>query len=394
MSARRLAAAAVVLALLIAGCGADEESTTARKPELGMLLALTGIPFSTATAEGGQDGARAVDGGTIKVTGPPTIDPPMAIKQFTDLVATRPDGVVVFPIPAELWRRPLSQAADSGVKLAGIHVPPVEGSKVPLYVGMREKEAASRLAALLAEELGADARGTIVLGIGPAGEPVNENRILGYKETLAAKLPDVRVVGPLTTGNEPVRNLEAWTQIFNRNPDALAFLGTTDQDAGSLSRLKAQRDVPALVGAFDPSVSNGALAAIADGRMVAAVEQQPYFRGYLAARVLGLAVRETKPVPNGWLDTGIEIVSRDNVDAVQERSASLENTRAFYKPRIAEMFANGLDGLPAQAARRRRPRARRALSPAQVASEASGTTAASSGSRPASSAATSIIRSS
>jgi ribose transport system substrate-binding protein len=349
---RRLGAAAAVLVLAcagIAGCGDDEEgggggSAAAKQPELGMLLALTGIPFSTQTTDGAEDGTAAVDG-KLTVTGPPTIDPTTAIKQFNDMVATRPDGIVIFPIPADLWVAPLSRAADRGIKLNAIHVPTSEGSKVPMYVGMREKEAAAQLAQRFVEALGPDAKGEIVLGIGPAGEPVNENRILGYKETFARELPDVKVIGPITTGNEPVKNLEAWTQVFNRYPDALAYLGTTDQDSSSLAKLKDQRGGATLVGAFDPSTSNGALQAIADGRMLAGVGQQPYIRGYIAARVLGEAVKADKAVPEGWIDTGTEIIAKDNVAEITEREASLDATRAYYEPMIDEMFANGLDSL-------------------------------------------------
>jgi len=347
---RRFAAATVAAALAvagIAGCGGDSGSGSGGKaqPELGMLLALTGIPFSAATADGGRDGAEAA-GAKLTVTGPPTIDPSTAIKRFTDLVATRPDGVAVFPLPADLWVRPLSQAAKAGVKLGALHVPPSAGSEVPLYVGMREREAAARLAQQFAEKLGPDAKGEIVLGIGPAGEPVNENRILGYKETFARELPGVKVVGPLTTGNEPTKNLAAWTQVFNRYEGALAFLGTTDQDSGSLAKLKQQRGGSTLVGAFDPSVDNGALTAIETGAMFAAVEQQPYIRGYIATRVLGEAVKADKPVPEGWIDTGIEVVTQANAATVAKRQSSGAATRAFYEPVIDKMFKDGLAGLP------------------------------------------------
>src|SRR5207244_1663475 len=114
------------------------------------------------------------------------------------------------------------------------------------------------------------------------------------------ELPNVKVIGPLTTGNEPTANRNAWTQIFNRYPKALAFVGTTDQDVTSLAALKRTRNKSTLVGAFDPSKANGALQAIADGRVLAAVGQQPYIRGYVATRVLGEAVKEGKPVPKGW----------------------------------------------------------------------------------------------
>lgn len=350
--------AILLIAGVLAGCGGSDDSSTSASSgggetgseksdggKLGLLLALTGIPFSTYTTQGSEDAADEV-GAELTVAGPPTINPTEAIKQFEDMIATGPDGVTVFPIPAELWVPPFSRAAAKGVKLDAIHVPPVEGSEVPLYVGMREKEAAEKLAQVFVDELGPDASGEIILGIGPAGEPVNENRILGYEAVFSSELPDVKVVGPLTTGNEPVENLNNWSQIFQRYPDALAYVGTTDQDCGSLAKLKAKEGGSTLVGAFDPSVENGCLPGIESGDVLAAVEQQPYIRGYIATRVLGEAVSEDVDVPEGWIDTGIQVVTEANAAELTKTLSSIEATRAYYKPTIEEIFADGLDGLP------------------------------------------------
>lgn len=342
--------AVLLVAGLLAGCGGGDDSSSGGSEEksggkLGLLLALTGIPFSTYTTQGSEDAAKEV-GAELSVAGPPTINPTDAIKQFEDMVATSPDGVTVFPIPAELWVAPFSRAAAKGVKLDAIHVPPVEGSEVPLYVGMREKEAAEDLAQVFVDELGPDASGEIVLGIGPAGEPVNENRILGYEAVFSSELPDVKLVGPLTTGNEPVENLNNWSQVFQRYPDALAYVGTTDQDCGSLAKLKAKEGGSTLVGAFDPSVENGCLPGIEKGDVLAAVEQQPYIRGYVATRVLGEAVSEGVDVPEGWIDTGIQVVTEANAAELTKTLSSIEATRAYYQPTIEEIFADGLDGLP------------------------------------------------
>ncbi len=346
---RRVALLLAATVLVLSGCGSSGGSSSGShgksSPKLAMQLALTGIPFSTQTAQGGQDGARAA-GASITVEGPPTIDPTVSIKQFNDLVATQPDGIVEFPVPAALWVHPFSQATHQGIRIVAIHVPPSPGSDVNMYVGMQEKQAAAELAQLFVQKLGRNARGQIVLGIGPAGEPVNENRILGYKETFAKEMPHVTVIGPFATGSDPIKNLSAWTSIWGAHPNALAFLGTTDQDSGSLAKLKAERGGKVLIGAFDPAIGNGGLAAIARGNMLAGVEQQPYLRGYIAARVLGLAAKAGKPVPTGWVDTGIEVVTQANAAAIVQQQSSLEATRAFYKPLLDKIFANGLAGLP------------------------------------------------
>jgi len=80
--------------------------------------------------------------------------------------------------------------------------------------------------------------------------------------------------------------------------------------------------------------------------VLAAVEQQPYIRGYVATRVLGEAVNEGVDVPEGWIDTGIQVVTKDNAAELAETQSSIEATRAYYAPTIEEIFGEGLDGLP------------------------------------------------
>ena len=80
--------------------------------------------------------------------------------------------------------------------------------------------------------------------------------------------------------------------------------------------------------------------------MLAAVDQQPYIRGYVATRVLAEAAKEGVDVPEGWIDTGILIVDKKNAGDIEKAQGSLDATRAYYKPEIEKIFSDGLKGLP------------------------------------------------
>jgi ribose transport system substrate-binding protein len=326
--------------------GGSTSTSTEGKVKLGALMSITGIPFSTELSEGAEAGAEVV-GAEMQIAGPPNIDPTVAIKQFEDMVASKPGGVAVFPIPPEIWGPPSKRAVEAGVKVASLNVPPVEGSEVPLFVGMKEKQAGEQLAHAFVEELGSNASGQIVLGIGVPGEPTNENRIYGFEAEIEKEMPNVEIVGPLTTSTEPIEALNAWAQIFQKYPNALAYLGNTDSDCSALSKLKKEgMGKGVLVGAFDPSVENGCLPAIEEGFVLAALYQQPYLQGYVVSRILGEAVKAGEELPEGWIDTGSVLVDKENAKEISQSLSSPQERAAYFKPKIEKIFANGLSGLP------------------------------------------------
>ena len=98
--------ALLAISIGLAACGGSSGGSSSdsgsgsgnEHPHLGLLLALTGIPFATETRKGSED-AAALTGAELDVAGPPTIDPTTAIKDFEDMVATKPDGVTVSRSP-------------------------------------------------------------------------------------------------------------------------------------------------------------------------------------------------------------------------------------------------------------------------------------------------------
>jgi ribose transport system substrate-binding protein len=320
---------------------ADDMSASAEQErlKLGMVLILTNIPFGQQIADGAKAAAEDVNA-DVQITGPTSIDPALAQKQASDLVAAGLDGLSVAPFPTEAWPRALSELKDKLENTITHNVPPTDGSGVDLYVGVNDIAQGRALATETIKNAGwtADTTGKILLGqCVPGDTGVLASRMKGMKEVFERELPNAEVKGPIQVSVDPNQNTSDWENVLKANPDPLAAGGTCDQDGESLYKLKTASGDDYAVFAFEtpPNTVKG----IQDGTIIANVSVDWWLEGYQAIRILAERARGND-VAGGWVDTGYTVIDQSNVDAVIERNASEEAARAWYAEAIADFEAD------------------------------------------------------
>ena len=70
----------------------------------------------------------------------------------------------------------------------------------------------------------------------------------------------------------------------------------------------------------------------------------PYLQDYLPVLALVRQLRDHKPMPKGWINSGTEIVTKANVDALYPRETDHAAETKWYADHIAAKFAD-LDSL-------------------------------------------------
>jgi ribose transport system substrate-binding protein len=318
-----------------------------KKPvKLAMELTLTGVKFGQDT-KAGIEGFVEEDGAVeLDVQGPPSIDPVTAQKQLTDMLAKNPDAVGVAPFPPELWQRTLTTihqrfpdaSLTFNIKPAG-KVEDVDKAPIQTFVGVDDTESAREVLRKTIElaGLGPDTTGMAIIGQCVAGETgVLYERTQGFKQVFAELLPEVEV-HEFDSKVEPQANTNAWTAELAANPDPVLAIGTCDQDGTSLYKIKKQRGYTFPVGAVEtpPEV----VAGIKDGSILASSAVNWYLEGYTAARLLAEAARGAE-MPKGFVDIGTTLITKDNIDEIEKRDSSLAETKAWYAPKIEELFAD------------------------------------------------------
>lgn len=158
---------------------------------------------------------------------------------------------------------------------------------------------------------GPEATGKALLGVCVPGLNILEERIEGVREGLA-EAPGIVINETFGTEVEPSRNLPIWEQQLLANPDATIMVGSCSTDTVSVGKVNAANDLRLITGGYD--VTPETLAEVQQGHTAVTIGQGTYVQGYLTVRAVVDSLRSGEPVPSGWIDSGTELVTADNVD--------------------------------------------------------------------------------
>ena len=204
-----------------------------------------------------------------------------------------------------------------------------------LHTAPKQKDQGRAMADVLADQLGADASGKVIVGICLPGLELIEARIVGFRERMAERLPGVEYPPNFDVSFDQTENYARWNDIIDQNPGALAYVGYCENDLPSLVRIKeADPEADYLIGSI--GINPDGLMGIADGTAAVAIRQKPFMQGYVAMRAMLENLAAGTAVPRGCTDVQPEVVTADNVAAVTAREESLANgtaeTKAYYQP--------------------------------------------------------------
>ena len=333
-------AASVLVAASACGGGSNGGSGggSSGTKKITFAVANISLNFAVEMANGGRFAADDVGGIDLNVVGPATTDGPQEVQLFQNAIVRHNDGAVVENLAPDLFTRPYADAVARGIPIVALDTIALPGSNVNLYVGNDNYGLGVTLAEEAIKRLPSGASGTVVIGVPNPGVPVLDSRAKGIKDTFAAKLPNVRVLGPFQTYSDPGKSYNAWSSQVRSNPKALAFLGVGDADSYSLARLKRETKGSYLTAGFDLDAKT--LEAVQDGTNFVTISPEHYFKGYIALRLLADAVKADKDLPQGWFAEPGLTVDSSNVAEIIKRQTSDTERRSWLKPHIEEVFAD------------------------------------------------------
>jgi ABC-type sugar transport system substrate-binding protein len=358
------AIAAMLLALGLAACGGGDDSSSSggsteaetettggggegeakEQVSVSMVEILTGVAFGVEIKEGMEDFAAEDGSVDLEVQGPPSTEPEVAQKMAADLLAKSPDAMGVAPFPPELWTRTMKTITEQVDNYLVFNERPssepqdVTAAPIQLFVGTDDKSEAREMleAAIKAAKLPKSTTGNVILGQCVAQEAgVLAQRTEGFEEALANLLPNA-TADKFTSEVEPQANTEAWTTKLAAEPNPVLATGTCDQDGTSLYKVKKAKGYDFPVGAME--LPPETIAGLKDGSILVAMGTNWWLQGYTATRMLAEAARGEE-LPEGWVDTGQQLFTGDDLAEVEERAS---NPEKFYAAGIEEIFSNGM----------------------------------------------------
>lgn len=267
-----------------------------------------------------------------EVTGPTKMDAPTAISMFEGLLAKNPSGMALVPNPQDPWTPILNQYAEEA-KIIMVANGDAPGTPRQAYVGADEI-AFGRAEAQAVIDAGVT-EGLVVIGsCFPPALPL-QLRDQGAREVFA-DYPDI-VVETYDSTAEQTTNYAFWENIVTANPDIKAGIGLCTFEgptfADLMPKLNAEGiDFVTVTADLIPET----LDAIENGYVDAAVGQHPFLQGYLPMYFMIEHVVNGKDLPAGQVLLPGEIVTKGNLEIVQERNTDAAKALEWYSDFLSE----------------------------------------------------------
>ena len=228
------------------------------------------------------------------------------IRIIESQIASKVDAIAVAPSQADQVQPTLEKAVAAGIPVILIDTDITGFTNKAAFVGTDNKLGGQLGGEFIVKALTAGDEVAIIRGA--AGDPVHNQREDGAKEAMEAAGLTVVAVQP--ADSDRAKGQTVAENLLTANPNLKAIFATNDEMAlGAANAAKAAGKTLVIVG-FDASPD--ALQAIADGTLSGSIAQ-------FAAKIGELGTLTAAQVARGeaveaFVNTGVEVVSKDNVD--------------------------------------------------------------------------------
>jgi ribose transport system substrate-binding protein len=328
--------AGIALTLTMGGCGGDQPAPGGTAPAVTVsdspvhqVPAGTVLKFAFITnnssefwkiAQKGVEKANAELGLNVDMKLPETGKPEQQKKIIEDLISQGYHGFAISLISPADQTRDIDKAT---AKLNVItHDSDGPQSKRLAYIGTNNYEAGKVLGNELKKLL--PDGGKVAAFVGTLAADNASQRLKGVKDALVGSKVEIALTKEDNKDMTKARtNVE---DVINASPDVVGFIGLWSYNTPSIvAAVKASGKGDKLtVAGFDEE--EGTLQGIEEGVVKATVVQKPFEFGYRSVKLLyELSTKGASALPKDpIIDTGVEVVTKDNVAAFKTKLAELK----------------------------------------------------------------------
>ncbi len=312
MKASLIAAAAVVSAAVLAA-----PAYAADKPTIPVIVKDTTSPYWQIVFAGARQAAKDLNVNVPELGAQSESDINGQITVLENAVAGKPAAVVIAPTQFKALGAPIDEASKK-VPIIGINSAADSKSFTSFLTTDNEKGgriAADGMADAIKAKYG-KAEGKVALITHLPGVGSLEARNKGYKEELAEKYPDLKLVADKVSDGNATTGLNIMTDLITAIPDLRGvFADNLIQCEGASQAIAENKkgDTIKLV-CFD--ADDKLVGYLKDGNIAGLLLQDPYRMGYDGVKS-GLAASKGEKLPAN-VDTGANLVTKANMDNDKE----------------------------------------------------------------------------
>ncbi len=308
---------AVALVFSLAACGANTNSGDGDKDAKGyvgnssdeyyMVTFLSGIDYWKYCFEGFEDAANAI-GVTAKYTGQTDTDVAGQVAVLEQVIALKPKGIAVTAVNSTALADTIDSAIAQGISVVTFDSDSPT-SKRSAYLGTGNYAAGQKAAEFLVPLVNNKGKIAVLYTVGAEN---SESRVQGFEDWCKENAPEISLIKVNDAGDTTVAtdNLAAALQANDDIVGVFCVDGVAGT-AGPTAVAESGKDLRVL--AFDVDVT--VLDKIKSGEIDGTVAQGMYNMGYWSMMMLYTEANglSEKALP-GNLDTGVTIVTKENVD--------------------------------------------------------------------------------
>lgn len=289
--------------------GADGEKTL----KFAFVVPYAGLPYWTDV----EQGLKAADeefGTKTDYIGPATLNTDEQIRTMESAINSKVDGIMVPSLDAVAFLPIINRAVDAGIPVITVDADSPD-SKRTSYIGTSNYDAGVEAGKAMIEATDGKAVIGVITGALDSAN-VNE-RVEGFKEALKDQ-PDMEIVAVETSNADLMQATEKAQAMLQAHPNITAMFGTTSLDMVGAAKIIEEKNLVGKVLLLNFDDLPQTIDYIKEGVIYGTVTQKPFEMGYQSVKNLKDLV-EGKEIPDR-IDTGVTIVTKDNVDTYKETS--------------------------------------------------------------------------
>jgi ribose transport system substrate-binding protein len=314
--------------LLLAGCGERvKKTTTGVKPSKALQFAVLGKsihPYWDEVKLGAEAAGKDL-GVNVYFYVPPKEDVRAQISQLESYISMKVDGISFAASDPDAVTDTIKKALDMGIPCVAIDTDAPKSGRLA-YIGTGNYEAGKIAGETMAKAL--NGKGKVVILTGSLTALNSLERMKGFKDAIA-KYPGIKVIDTICDYEDESKAISSAEAALSAHPDLSGFYGVYafDGPAAALAVERANKVGKVKIVCFDTTPEH--MEYIKKGVITATIGQRPYMMGYLSVALLYNIAKlgQDKALmllpKDRKIDTGVDIVTKDNLDEYRSRLQKL-----------------------------------------------------------------------
>jgi ribose transport system substrate-binding protein len=316
----------IVSLLFAAGCGAGaagcsigcpgppprtDAAATPRKMRFAIIPKALDIPVFNYAKIGADRAAKEYGDVEVLWNAPVTADELKQKEILESFITQRVDGIAISTLNGEFLAETINRAIDAGIPVITWDSDAPTSKRIAYY-GVDDLASGRILGEQAIKLLNGKGKVALITSLGATNL---RNRLNGVKEALA-KAPGIQIVETYDIKEDTIRCAEIIATGTRRYPDLAAWISVGGWPVFTKNALAPVDPAKTKVISFD--TISPALDILREGKVQVLLGQKYFGWGSESVRLLR-DIKHGKNPPTPIIDSGVDVVTKDNVDAYEQQ---------------------------------------------------------------------------